>query len=141
MFFYSKEMAVFLNSSHNINYAAIFIFFRVMVLFNIIPDSLLGYLHFFYNKRYCFLLSYKIIKIGLKFCEIKNNNLILLIFKTVYSRGFRFIQLIYLFKMFIRPLSFLIIYLIINLYYFKNLNHLIYLLFNIFIIVNVSRFL
>ena len=74
-------MAVSLNGLYSANYIIIFIFFRVIILFNIIPD-------FFYNKRYCFLLFYKIIKIALKFCGIENNNLLLLIFETIYFRGF-----------------------------------------------------
>ena len=91
MLFYFKEMAVFLNGSHSVNYAAILIFFRIMVLFNVIPDSFLGYLHFFYNKKYCSLSFYKTIKIISKFYKIKNNNLLLLIFKIIYSRDSQFI--------------------------------------------------
>ena len=91
MLFYFKEMAVSLNSSHNINYVAIFIFFKIIILSNAIPNSFLKYLHFFNNKEYYSLLFYKIIKVALRFCEIKNNNLLLLILKTVCFRGFRFI--------------------------------------------------
>ena len=90
MFFFRKTI-VFLNGSHNINYIFIFIFFRVMMLSNIISNSFLKYLHFFYNKKYYSLSFYKIIKVILEFCEIKNNNLLLLIFKTVYYRGSQFI--------------------------------------------------
>ena len=90
MLFHSRKIAVFLNGLYSVNYAAMLIFFKVMILFNIISDSFLKYLYFFYNKRYYFLF-YKIIKVILKFCEIKNNNLLLLIFKIVYFRDFRFI--------------------------------------------------
>ena len=91
MLFYFKKMAVFLNSSHNINYAAIFIFFRIMVLFDVILNLFLKYLYFFCNKGYCSLLFCKIIKVILKFCEIENNDLLLLNFKIVCFCSFRFI--------------------------------------------------
>ena len=84
-------MAVFLNGLHSINYTAIFIFKKVIILFNIILNFFLKSLHFFYNKKYCFLSFNKIIKIILKFYGIKNNNLLLLIFKIIYFRGSQFI--------------------------------------------------
>ena len=89
MLFYFREMAVSLNGLYNINYIIISIFLRIIVLFNIILNPFLEYLHFFYNKKYCSLSFCKIIKIILKFCEIENNNLLLLIFKIIYFRDFR----------------------------------------------------
>ena len=86
--FYSKKMAVSLNGLYNINYAVIFTFFKIIVLPNVIPDFFWDICIFFRDKKYYFLLFYKIIKVALKFYGIKNNNLLLLIFKTVYFRSF-----------------------------------------------------
>ena len=47
MFFHSKEMAVSLNGSYNINYAAMPIFFKIIILPNTILDSFLKYLYLF----------------------------------------------------------------------------------------------
>ena len=63
MLFYFKEMAVFLNSLYNISYVAMLIFFRVIVLFNIILDSILKYLHFFIIKNITFCRFIKLLKL------------------------------------------------------------------------------
>ena len=58
-------MAIFLNSSHNVNYTIMFIFFKIMILFNIILDSFLKYLHFFIIKDtapYYFIKSLKLFR-------------------------------------------------------------------------------
>ena len=91
MFFYSKKVAVSLNDLYSVNYIIIFIFLKVIVLFDIILDSFLNFCIFFYNKGYYFLSFYRIIKIILKFYGIKDNNLLLLIFKIIYFRNSPFI--------------------------------------------------
>ena len=63
MFLYFKKLIVFLNDLHNISYAAIFIFFKIIILFNVILDSLLEYLYFFIIKDIAFCRFTKLLKL------------------------------------------------------------------------------
>ena len=46
MLLYFKEMAVFLNNLYNVNYAAMLIFLKIIILFNTILNPFLEYLYF-----------------------------------------------------------------------------------------------
>ena len=72
MFFYSKEMSIFLNDLYNINYAAMLIFFKIIILFKIISEFFPKiFISFFITKNTALYYPIKSLKLFRNLTEFK----------------------------------------------------------------------